>query len=489
VRCASLLVLLLAACGGSSSGAAVDAGSAEDAEPMDGSPAADGGQVLDAQGPADAAPPDAMPADEEPAQVELAWPGSGHWRPRALVRLPGGDYVIVGAASPDDVTYVDGFAARVGSDGTLRWVHRYGGPWEDTFEDVAVLPGGDVIAVGTTQSHGEDPLTSAAEAGYLVRIGAAGQVIWSRHAERPEPATSPRVYRLVAVATTPDGAVIAAGTYGVDVDNGQMVMRVSATGSTEWLATVRFDDVEQVRDLAVLADGTIVLAGMQAALVGSDFRPFATLAAVEPDGDGVRWATRARYGNAGVFRSKVTPALAGGVLWLLRSSLVDGIELDRVAAADGAITAGGRSGRVSAVVDTPSGPVVVGQDYDGDYAPRVAGLDGTLAAERFDHRLEAMAEQFENTGIDVVAEPGGGATALVGRVDGWPRAWLVRTAPDGDLAGCPAQASNTGFVPAESTIPATAATPEHGLVAAPAMVSLSQTAREATPTVTLLCTP
>ncbi|MDX2091379.1 MAG: hypothetical protein SFX73_26200 [Kofleriaceae bacterium] len=459
----SYLLPLVISCGGAPSpGGSPDAGF-----PPDGTEATDAPME-------DAPLVDPSPADESPLQIGIDWPGT--FLPRAMTRLPGGGYVIVGQDNTaGSGTSTDGFAVGVSSSGEVLWVHRYGGLYADALLDVTALPGGDVIAVGATNSF--DASGFGTEVGYLLRLGANGQVIWSRHGDRTN-ASQTRLMKLTAVATTPDGAVIAGGNFGTPQDNGQSVVRVHANGSVDWLARIGFDSVESVDDVAVLPDGTILVAGNLAALIGNTFAPFATLTAVEADGLTARWGRLARRSTVGISYSQITPAVTGGALWMFSEMIPSAppVEIDHIAG-DGTLTRGGLSGRVAGLVDTVVGPVILGTDYNGTYAAHWAGLSTSMTAERFEHRLASTDTNDELVARDIVAEPGGGSTALLQH--GAQRLLLVRAAPNGDVGMCTA-ASNTGVVTIADPIPVSPSAPSVGHVASLSLATVTESARSVT---------
>lgn len=116
--------------------------------------------------------------------------------PAAAVPLQDGDVVLVGATSAPSRAG----AARVSADATVVWARTYGGGAAlEALNDVARLPDGDLVAVGT--SLGPDL------AGLVVRIdGASGDREWSILLGE-----AGRSFNARAVAADGDGAVVLLG--------------------------------------------------------------------------------------------------------------------------------------------------------------------------------------------------------------------------------------------------------------------------------------
>jgi serine/threonine protein kinase len=98
--------------------------------------------------------------------------------PYAVTAMPNGDIVVVGTATQDDKTGPQGWAARISGDGkTVLWNRVFGKGPDDSFQAVAVLPDGGVIAVGWTsveRNQSEDRNL------WIVNLDATGKLRWEK---------------------------------------------------------------------------------------------------------------------------------------------------------------------------------------------------------------------------------------------------------------------------------------------------------------------
>lgn len=198
----------------------------------------------------------------------------------------------------------DLFAARLNADGTFRWARRLGGStsWDDIFS-MWLFPDGSMAASGYITGNatfGPDPLTrrgSAESDVVTLKLDPDGNVQWARNGGGNNVADFG-----YAVSGYADGSVLvggyfsgtgAFGPYTVTSRGGKDIFlaKYSPTGTIEWVRTggsAAGDD--EIKDLHVRADGTVLLAANMSGTVNSPFE-FRNLSLVSAGGtDGLAGA-------------------------------------------------------------------------------------------------------------------------------------------------------------------------------------------------------
>lgn len=198
-------------------------------------------------------------------------------------------------------TYFDAFLVKFDASGNLVWQRTWGGPWEDGGAAIAAAPDGGVYVAGVTQSFGslfgpaafllkftgdgalewertwqapggtvlEDMEVSADGAIYLVgntdfnrflaKFTSGGDLVWDRTFEAPGLIPHTAVFR--GIGTTPDGGVVAVGSWMPTFDQEVLIVRFSADGTMLWTRDWGGDSHEEGIDAVVVADGTMYVAG------------------------------------------------------------------------------------------------------------------------------------------------------------------------------------------------------------------------------------
>lgn len=276
---------------------------------------------------------------------------------------PGRGVVRRSATSADDDT--DIFVSSMSEEGELQWVRTLGGPREDSGEALAVGLDSSIILVGSFQSTVDfDPgprvVTSEAASTidmFVLKLDRRGRYGWVRTF-----GGSGEVYgRAVDVAET--GAIVVGGRfyYGVDFDpgpgsddhmyNGEhdaFVVVLGGAGEHRWAQTFGGPTGDEVIDVAIASDGSVVATGTFHGEV--DFAP----------GDGVD--QRSSNGSADLV--VVAYGQQGEYRWAYQ---VGGLERDEpsgvfISQRNDAIVAGMFRG----VVDFDSGPGVVQRTSEGE---------------------------------------------------------------------------------------------------------------------------
>lgn len=182
------------------------------------------------------------------------------------------DSILVAGTQERNDDRTTGYVAELGPDGDRRWRRTVGG---QSVRLQAITTVGDDIVVGGTDGQG----------GWLARLAADGDTLWTR---RPFPDGG----RVDAVASGPDGTVLAAGETG----NGTgVVAQFGAGGRTVW----RGRHGAEINGLLPVRNGTTVAVGarsdgghLDAYATRIDFRPPAAAITVGTD--------RAEVGNTTV---------------------------------------------------------------------------------------------------------------------------------------------------------------------------------------------
>ena len=213
------------------------------------------------------------------------------------------------------------------------WARTFGGTGTDEFTAVALAADGGLILVGGTDSPDGDfpPVQSEADA-VLAKISPTGEASWAGTFG------GTGADRLVAVAVTPDGGIVAVGstnspdgdfpaTHG-EKNSDAVVVAFAADGTPDWAWTLGGSGYDEFAAVAVRPDGTLVVAGRTSSKDG-DF-PIthggdsfdAVVAELRPGGE-IVWAKT--YGGSGmdVFNA-VALADDGGVVVAGTSASSDG---------------------------------------------------------------------------------------------------------------------------------------------------------------------
>jgi hypothetical protein len=213
--------------------------------------------------------------------------GQGFNSAAGVAFTPDGDLVVVGRYAKDlefdsgptlaCVGAADGFMARYGGGGELRWAISVGGKGRDGLTDVAVDDNGNIYVTGTVErpsdldGDGSVDISPSGQTGpLLASYDGSGTLRWV-HTARP----STKAYgRTVAVG--PDGGVYFSGLYfhASDFDGDGVkdlakavdgrdnyVLRFEETGALSWVIAISGNGPELVRQLAFVDGGGLVVAG------------------------------------------------------------------------------------------------------------------------------------------------------------------------------------------------------------------------------------
>jgi hypothetical protein len=165
-----------------------------------------------------------------------------------------GGYVVAGHCgfNGDEMGPQDFFVCRTDSAGFPLWQQVFGGADTNEFAYAAMATAnGDVVMAGRDFSY--DGLTVVP---HLVRLNGEGEIVWNRTYDG---ATHAQFYGLCEL---PDGDIIAGGFHYLPGTGADLyLMRVTAAGDTVWTRSYGDSTFEYFTDLALAANGDIVLSG------------------------------------------------------------------------------------------------------------------------------------------------------------------------------------------------------------------------------------
>jgi len=135
--------------------------------------------------------------------------------------------------------------------GGINWSIALGGAGVETGWDIALLPDGGSIAVGSSNSFGDGSYD-----GYVIRLDVAGQVLWQRTYG------SDAWDFLYSVDVLDDGFLLAGSTYGTtDGSSDMWLIRTDLDGDTLWTRTYGGDADDEARSVIALGTDGCVLGG------------------------------------------------------------------------------------------------------------------------------------------------------------------------------------------------------------------------------------
>jgi hypothetical protein len=144
---------------------------------------------------------------------------------RAIWPTNDGGFVLAGLTRSYGVGNADMYVVKLNGEGELQWTRTIGGAGNDEADSVQQTSDGGFIVAGSTTSYG-----AGGQDAYLVRLDAAGQLLWTKVMGGP----GDDVAR--TVRQTPDQGFVMAGSTGSGVNTtaAPYMLKVSATGAFEW---------------------------------------------------------------------------------------------------------------------------------------------------------------------------------------------------------------------------------------------------------------
>jgi hypothetical protein len=216
----------------------------------------------------------------------------------AVCQSPDSQIICAGETQSRGVGGRDVWLVKLTGAGDTLWSRTYGGALDDECFAVRSVPAGGYILAGRSSSFG-----SGGWNGYLVRVTATGDTLWTRTFG------GPRRDELAAVEITDDGGFIAAGLYG---GSKAWAIGLSATGDSLWSRTYGGARTDQCYALTAAPNGQFLLAGSTESFGhGQSSVPDYWLLTIQANGDSVGSRT---YGGTGSdIATCITPLPGGGM--------------------------------------------------------------------------------------------------------------------------------------------------------------------------------
>ena len=164
--------------------------------------------------------------------------------------------VFVAGVSTGVTSARDAVVLKYGTGGTLAWRRSFSsaGTYDDEFDGIALLSGGDVALTGFTSPGGAQDVLTA-------RLSPGGHTRWSHTYNGPDNLADQGAF----VAGGPGGSVYVAGTSdGATTATDILTLKYSKAGHRSWAR--RFTSAGAVNDLAaglVVTSGSVYVAGQE----------------------------------------------------------------------------------------------------------------------------------------------------------------------------------------------------------------------------------
>jgi len=147
---------------------------------------------------------------------------------RAVVPAPDGGFWLVSSTSIIVGSNSNIYVLKIDASGNVLWSRTYGGSQDDWVSSVLATPDGGLLLVGSTKSFG----AGGTEDIYLLRLNAAGDVVWSRTYGGSDTDES-----AIAIPTS-DGGLLLAGwirsTSPEFADSDTLLVKLDASGNIQW---------------------------------------------------------------------------------------------------------------------------------------------------------------------------------------------------------------------------------------------------------------
>ena len=209
--------------------------------------------------PAETATEPIIPSTELPPTLEIeattfneTFGGKGRDRGINLLQTRDGGYAIVGYTSSLGAGQEDVYLVRTDSLGQALWSATYGGEGSDNGWAVIETEDGGFLIVGFSNSSGAGEMDI-----YLVRTDAAGNMLWE------QTYGGPRSEYGWAMAQTADGGYVLAGqsnSFGEGQEDGYLV-KVNAQGEEIWSQTFGGPEEDRLFSIDLGANGGFILSG------------------------------------------------------------------------------------------------------------------------------------------------------------------------------------------------------------------------------------
>ncbi|PQO24584.1 hypothetical protein C2I36_01725 [Rhodobacteraceae bacterium WD3A24] len=195
-------------------------------------------------------------------------PAGRHYALRDVAALPDGGALAVGtthatlAPGATEVPDMDLWLLRLAADGDLLWQRSHGGPQIDGGMAIARMAGGGFIAAGMTS--GRDAAATGGDL-WLLRLDGEGRVLWQRAYGGPLGPAAQGVDAGWRVHPLADGGYVVAGSTrsfgrGGAAEGDVWILRLDAGGAVRWQYAYGGARLDTRPDLHTLSDGFLVSA-------------------------------------------------------------------------------------------------------------------------------------------------------------------------------------------------------------------------------------
>jgi hypothetical protein len=185
--------------------------------------------------------------------------------PEEVIQTSDGGFAVTGSSSP-----FFAFTLKVDANGVVQWMNRYMTNGNSLLlRTLTETANGDIVAVGQLSTPAPAPL-------FVVRINAAGTLLWSRQI------VTPSLFTPNAVIEHSNGSLYVAGTSYASASSEMFLMSLNSTGAvqfTQRYAVTQFGAA--ANDLIELPGGDMCIAGSLSGTSGS----FAVAVALSPAGN------------------------------------------------------------------------------------------------------------------------------------------------------------------------------------------------------------
>jgi hypothetical protein len=178
--------------------------------------------------------------------------GPGSDRGEAIIEVPDGGYLILGATDSYGSGSSDMYLLKINTDGDTLWTKTYGGIWPERGKDIQATSDGAYIITGYSHSF-----TRGYSDLYLLKVDSIGDTIWTKwyggdHTERGH-----------SVQQTSDEGYIVAGytkSYGAG-EYDFYLLKTDANGDSLWAKTFGGTNADFAHAVIQTSDGGYIVVG------------------------------------------------------------------------------------------------------------------------------------------------------------------------------------------------------------------------------------
>jgi len=172
----------------------------------------------------------------------------------SMVQTSDGGYVLAGETTPFGSEISDLWLVKTDSAGNMQWNRTYGGTDNDHANSVVQTADGGYALAGGTQSF--RIVTSDIQNFWLVKIDAAGNVVWNKTYGGIR-----NDYARCVVQTADGGYVLAGNTFSLDNNWDLWLVRTDSSGNMQWNRTYGGASGDYGSSMVQTSDGGYAIAG------------------------------------------------------------------------------------------------------------------------------------------------------------------------------------------------------------------------------------